>query len=289
MTDSTADLPQNLIRKWNISVVPLYVNFKKSNCPNDVESLRDGLDINADVFYERLKSSSYIPSTSQPTVDDFLQQYRLLFRYHERIVSIHISSKLSGTINSALLARAQLDCPEKVNIVDSGLASMGLGLAVIAGAQAATKGLSSKDILQKIHETCSQTYIYFMVDTLEYLKKGGRIGKAQALLGTLLSVRPILSIRDGEIYPLERVRTKRKSIERLATLVLDGDPFGKLCLMYNTNREDVTKLENTLASSVVENEIIISRIGPVIGTHCGPGLVGVAVHRSAESLIPRSC
>ena len=289
VTDSTADLPDHLIRKWDISIVPLYVNFKKSDYGNDVESLRDGFDIDADLFYEKLNSTAYIPTTSQPTVDDFLQQYRILCQDHEKIISIHISSKLSGTINSALLARAQLEDPQKVDIVDSNLVSMGLGLAVIAGAEAASAGLAVSDILQKVHESCSETQIYFVVDTLEYLHKGGRIGKAQALFGTLLSVRPILSIRDGEIYPVERVRTKRKAIKRLASLVIEGDPFSKLCLMFNTNREDISELEATIAGSLRENQLIISRIGPVIGTHCGPGLIGVAARRSVKSPIPRSC
>ena len=281
VTDSTADLPPELVEKWGITVVPLYVNFHGRNASVALESLRDGPDIGADAFYQRLAASSTLPTTSQPTVNDFLQQYRALCQDDDRVISVHISSKLSGTVSSALQARGQMEDPKKVEVVDSGLASMALGLAVLAGARAAAAGLDSEDVVQAVREACTQTQVFFMVDTLEYLQKGGRIGKAQALLGSLLSIRPILTVRDGEVHPLERVRTRAKALQRLASLVEERSPVSELCLMHGTTPEDITRLTERLAGVVPAEDLIVSRIGPVIGAHCGPGLLGVAVRHSA--------
>ena len=282
VTDSTADLPHDLVERWGIRVVPLYVNFGKKTedspaSTGDIETLKDGVDIGPAEFYQRLTESVILPTTSQPTVQDFLQVYHELSEGGDDVISIHISSKLSGTVNSAVQAQKSLKDTTRVEVVGTSQASMAVGLAVLAGANAVHAGADYDAVLEQVHKAAEESRIYFMVDTLEYLQKGGRIGKAQAYLGSLLGIKPILTCREGEVHPLERVRTRNRAIQRLAQIVEDLAPVAELCVMHNTTPQEAEALRERLGSLLPQEKILISRVGPIIGTHIGPGAIGIAV------------
>jgi DegV family protein with EDD domain len=274
VTDSTTDLPPGIAEQWNIQVVPLYVNFQGSD--GSLETLKDGVDIDHDSFYRRLGESTAQPTTSQPTVEDFLTVYRELTEEGHQVVSVHISSKLSGTINSATQAASQLGDGASTEVVDLGLASMAVGIALLAGVRAAEDGADLPQVVTEMRKAATETRIYFMVDTLEYLQKGGRIGKAQAFLGSLLSIKPILSMENGEIRPLERVRTRSKALSRLASLAQKMGTLSDLCVIHNTTPQDAQNLKEDLAHLAPPDRVFTSRLGPVIGAHVGPGTVGLA-------------
>ena len=282
VTDSTADLSPELAERWNIKVVPLYVNFASgrgegTDAAEGIETLRDGVDISPDEFYRRLVESGVLPTTSQPSVQDFLEVYQELTKDGDEVISVHISSKLSGTSNSAVQAKERLGGDARVEVVDSGLASMGVGMTVLAGARAVESGADFDTALQEVRKASSELRIFFMVDTLVYLQKGGRLGKAQALLGSLLSIKPILTMRDGEIYPLERVRTRGKALHRLAEIVGEMAPIAELCVIHATTPQDAASLGEGLSHLLAPEKIISLRLGPTVGVHAGPGLVGVGV------------
>jgi len=209
ITDSTSDLPTDLAESLGIRVVPLYINFMENG--NQIQSLRDGIDLDTDEFYNRLGQESNLPTTSQPSVQDFTEVYQEYLENGDQIISVHVSSKLSGTWNSATQAHEQLGSNPNLVIMDSRLVSMGMGLAVLAGAHALNDGKSFEEVQEVIHAACNKLRLFCMVDTLEYLQKGGRLGKGAAFLGSLLSLKPILALTDGEIQPFERVRSRRST------------------------------------------------------------------------------
>ena len=217
ITDSTADLPPEMAAELGIEVVPLNVHF-------GTDTFRDGIDLSADEFYERLVASSCPPTTSQPSVGAFLEVYQKALEGADGIVSVHISAKLSGTWNSAIQAREQLADPSRVQVVDTGQASMGLGWVAVAAARAAQAGASLEEVAREAQSTAEQVRVLFLVDTLEFLQKGGRIGKAQAMFGSVLSIKPLLTIQEGEVHPMERVRTRGKGVARLVQLVQEAAP-----------------------------------------------------------------
>ncbi|MSQ41071.1 MAG: DegV family protein, partial [Dehalococcoidia bacterium] len=185
VTDSTADLPREVVQRLGITVVPLNLHFS-------TQVYRDGVDIQAEEFYRRLVTANPLPTTSQPAVGAFVECYQALADTGEPVVSIHVASKLSGTYNSAFQAREQVGTSMFIEVVDSQTASMGLGLIVLAAAEAAAAGASLEEVLHATREAVARTRVLFMVDTLEYLQRGGRIGKAQAFLGSVLNIKPIL-------------------------------------------------------------------------------------------------
>ncbi len=279
VADSTADLPAGLVDGWNITIVPAYVNFSRAG--GGVETLRDGVEIDTDAFYKRLVESPTLPTTSQPSAQDFLEVYQDIIQKGDRVISVHISSKLSGTYNSATQAKAALKNPAAVEVVDSASASMGAGMTALAGARAIASGAGMDEALQEIREAAARMRIYFMVDTLEYLQKGGRIGKAQAFVGSLLSLKPILTIANGEISPLERVRTRRKALQRLSRIAEESGPISEACVIYNTTPQDLEPLRRSLGASLPPDSVITARVGAGVGVHTGPGVVGL-VTRSAS-------
>ena len=279
VTDSTADIPADFVKRWKITVVPAYVNFSRGD--GEIETLRDGIDIDIDTFYERLVKSDPLPTTSQPTIEDFFQVYEKLSSLKgDTVISVHVSSKLSGTYNSAFQAREHILHSDRVEIIDSGSASMGLGMAVLAGARAIEAGATVSLVIETIENALSQMQTYFVLDTLEYLQKGGRIGKAQAFVGSLLSVKPILTLEDGEVRPFARVRTRGKAMRRLANIIEGLGTLSEACIIYNTTREDAEALRKDLGRLLAEDRIIMTKIGSSIGVHTGPGLVGI-IARSA--------
>ena len=277
VTDSTADLPDNLTKEYQISVVPLYVNVKTAD---GLESLRDGIDIDHSTFYKTLANDDNLPTTSQPSVQDFIEVYKPIVDAGSQIISIHVSSKLSATYNAALQAKAAIGPNAPIEIVDSQQVSVGLGLTVLKAAQAIKETRELSDILSLIHNIRSRIEVYVVVDTLEFLEKGGRIGKAAAFLGSMLKVKPILTMKEGEVRPLERVRTRIKAINRLAELANSAGHIEDMFIFHNTTPEDCQSLQNTLTKQLNLKTITLCKLGPVGGTHAGPGALGLGFLKS---------
>ncbi|MBI2856470.1 MAG: DegV family protein [Chloroflexi bacterium] len=274
ITDSTADLPPALAEELGIEVIPLNVHF-------GTEVYRDGVDIQGDDFYQRLTSGSRLPTTSQPSVGDFLNLYQKLGETADEIVSVHISAKLSGTYNSAIQAREQYQGPSRIEVLDSQQGCMGLGLIAIAAARAAQRGIGLDEVMRETRETMTLVRFFGLLDTLEYLEKGGRIGKAQAFVGSLLHIKPLLVIKDGEAHPLERARTRGKGIDRIYQLVEEHMPLEDLAVVYTTTPAEAQELAQRLKPFLPDKEIVLSQIGPVVGTYLGPRVLGVALRTRA--------
>ena len=269
VTDSGADLPEELVKELGITVVPIYVRFGE-------EVYRDRVSISEDEFYERLTHDPVHPSTTQPGPQDFLEAYQKLSSDADGIVSIHITGKLSGTCNSALMAKDMLEggCP--VEVVDSETLSMSLGLTVIAAAEMAKAGESLDKIVEAAKQAIPKTYLFFLLDTLEYLKRGGRIGKAKALLGSILSVKPMLTMKDGELVPAGQARTRAKGMDKLFDFVENAGNIQDLAVVYNTTPDEAQALAERLGSVFDKEKIRMSRVGPGLGVHGGPGAMLVA-------------
>ena len=270
VTDSSADLPSELAQRWDVTILPSYVIFA------DV-SHKDGVDLSPDDFYQRLVFGAHLPTTSQPTAADFEAVYRDLLDEGHQILSIHLSAKLSGTLNSAQQAKSQLGESPPIQIIDSHLASIPLGLAVLDAAQSVEGQDTLDQAAAQVRRRLTGYKSFFLLDTLEYLEKGGRIGKAQSFLGTILSVKPILTLTDGEAYPVERPRTRPKGLERLNALVRQQGPPERLAVIYSTEpraAQDLCKMFSDLAP---QEEIILARFSPLLGTYVGPNALGVAM------------
>jgi len=269
VTDSTADLTPELIKEMGITVVPLYVCFGKN-------VYRDREDIGEEVFYERLLQDSTHPTTTQPTPQDFAEVYRQLSAESDGVISIHISGKLSGTCNSALQGKKLVEngCP--IEVVDSKTTSMALGLVVMAAAIMAKNGASLQQVTEEVKHVVSNVQLLVLFDTLKYLAKGGRIGKAKSLLGSVLSVRPLLTIKDGEFVPVSQVRSRSKGIEKLFDFIRDDDNTEDWAVIHSTTPDEAEHLAGRISSKLHSKQGRIARLGPVLGVHGGPGVLAVA-------------
>ena len=270
VTDSTADISPELAAQHQITIVPLVVIFGD-------EVLQDGIDITSERFFKRLVREPQLPTTSQPSVGAFQEVYEALKADGAtEILSIHLSGKLSKTIESARQAAAEIEGVRIVHI-DSHLASLALGMGVIHAAEDAAAALPFETIRARVEAQFERTQIFFMVDTLEYLRRGGRIGRGQELLGSLLQFKPILSIRDGEVVPVGRVRTKQKAMEELLRLAGELRPWSEAVDVHATTPDSMEYLVERLHGMVPEVPITLGRITPVVGVHAGPGLLGIAI------------
>ena len=270
VTDSTSDFPAQLAHDLNVAVVPLSVIFG-----NDV--YKEGIEITHDLFYDKLVRSKVMPTTSAPSVGDFLAVYEPLLKESDEIVSIHISSKLSATYNNAVQAAQQLaDRGARIEVVDSQSVSFGLTFMAAAAARAAMNGAGLDEIRAMIEGMIPRIRIIIALDTLEYVRRGGRIGRARAFLGTMLRVKPLLSIRDGEVHPEERVRTKALALERIFQIVTSYR-VQEAAIGYSTNAQEAEQLRQRLASALPGVTTYVQRLGPVLGVHGGPGVLGVGV------------
>ena len=269
VTDSSADLPEEVTKELGITVVPLYVRFG-----NDV--YRDGIEISGDEFYRRLQSDPIHPSTIQPSPQDFFDFYQKLGPEADGIVSIHISNKLSGTCNSALQGKKMIEegCP--IEVIDSQTLTMGLGLIVMAAARAAKAGRSMPEVVDEVKQMIPRVHLLFTLDTLKYLALGGRIGKAKALLGAVLNVKPILAIKEGEVVPAGQVRSRSKGIDRLFDFVQGASSIQDLAIIYNTTLNEAQTLAEHIAPLFAKEQIMTARLGPVLGVHAGPGALAIA-------------
>ena len=270
VTDSTSDLTPQLARSRSISIVPLTLNFEGL-------TLLDGVDIRPSEFYRRLPNATTHPTTSQPSPGRFAETYASLLESHAEVVSIHISEKLSGTFASATQGAAMTD-PDRVHVVDSQVVSMSLGLLALAASQLAAGGADAKAITERLEAMRPQVQTYFSVATLEFLRRGGRIGNASALLGSVLQVKPVLCIRDGLVTPLERVRTFERALTRVVELVREVDRGDGICAIVGHADAEVDAERIARELEPIADTLMIQPLGPVVGAHAGPGVVGVGCY-----------
>ena len=273
VTDSTANIPDDLLKQYNIQVIPLTVNWAG-------ESLLDSVDIKTDEFYRRLATAKEMPTTSQPSVGQFMEFFSNVQETADSIVGIFISEPLSGTLDSARSAAAEM--PDlALEIVDSRTTAAALALIVLAAARMAEEGQDYQEIAAAARALVPKMRLLFLVDTLEFLHRGGRIGGAQRLIGSVLSIKPILHIDDGRVESLTSVRTQKKAIVRLLQLVGEDTGWGPNA-HYGIMDAQSPDTANAIMKKIKENgdpaELLRSSISPVVGTHTGPGCVGVAYY-----------
>jgi DegV family protein with EDD domain len=273
ITDSTAYLPQELIQQYDIRIVPLALIFGE-------ESFRDGVDLSPSEFYTRLQKTEVIPTTSQVTVGTFQKVFEQLHQDDREILVITISGKLSGTVESAKQAM-QLVPDAQIAIVDSLSTTIELGLLVLATARVAANGAGLAECKQFAEQARERSALLFAVDTLEYLHRGGRIGSAKRLMGTVLNIKPILTVTEGSVEALDQVRTRKKSIRRLidiATERVAGKSQLILAAAHANAPDDAKKLLEMASEQLNPVETLITELSPVIGTHVGPGTVALAYY-----------
>jgi DegV family protein with EDD domain len=277
VTDSTADLPKGLLEELDIQIVPLKIHFGE-------ESYLDSITLTSDQFYEKLASSEKLPTTSQPSPIDFTDVYeRIAEEGDAEILSIHLSGSLSGTVQTASIAAGMVEDKVRVHVLDSKIASYALGMVVIEAARAAREGKTLAACLEAAERVIQTQRVFFVLDTLTYLQKGGRIGKASALVGSLLNVKPILTIDEtGTVAPVEKIRGKKKAVARIIEMVKEyaGDSSVVAAAIYSTGEEEAKVLAEEVARALnVVESVAIGQLGPVIGTYGGPGLLAVSVYK----------
>ncbi|MEX2425770.1 MAG: DegV family protein [Thermomicrobiaceae bacterium] len=270
VTDSTADIPGELADQLGISVVPLNIRIGR-------DSYEDRVSIMPDTFMQMLDAEDELPATASPSVGRFAGEYERLGETHDAILSIHVSSKLSGTYASACTARDLfLDGPE-IRVIDSGTASMGLGLIALAAAKRASDGASIDEIQAHITAMLRRTHVIFLVDTLEHLRRGGRIGRAAEIIGSVLQLKPLLRIEEGIVVPHARTRTRARAVSGLVHLIEEVPRLESAAIMHTSGAEDIGRLAETLTPKLSENDLIIAELSPVLSAHIGPKGLGVAI------------
>jgi len=273
VTDSTVNLPADVIKANNIYVIPQILNWEG-------KSFLDQIDISTEEFYQRLPNSKDLPKTSQPAPGQFTEHFEKVAEGAESIVAIFVSQALSGTIQSAHLgAEAMGDYP--IEIVDSRSVSLGLGLLVTAAVRYAAEGHDYKEVAAYVRTLVPRIRVLFVVDTLEYLHKGGRIGGAKRLVGSMLSIKPVLGLEDGQIEPQAQIRTKKKAIQHMLDVVL-GEMKGKKNIhagvIHAVAPEDAAYIVEQVRASVNPAELYVNELTPVIGANVGPGVVGMGYY-----------
>ena len=270
VTDSTADLPPRLVEELGITVVPAYVKFGR-------ETYRDRVDISEDEFYQRLLSDPVHPSTEPPTPQDFADVYQKLCQEADGIISIHVSGKLSATYNSALRGKELIETECPIEVVDSQSVTMGLGLIVTAANTLAESGMSLPQVAEEVKQIIPSIHLIGLLDTLKYLVLGGRIGKAKALLGSVLSVKPMLTMKDGELEPAGQVRNRANGIDELFDFVKNAKDIQDLAIVYSTTPDEAQALAERMDSIFTKERIRLARLGPALGVHTGPGILFVVL------------
>lgn len=274
ITDSSADIPPDLAQAWNIRIIPLKILF-------GAQVFHDRVDITPQEFYRKLRLSSVLPTTSQPSAGDFVQAYKEASKTAESIVSIHISGALSGTIESAHMAKTELGDSIPISIVDSRSTSMGLGFMVLTAAKMAAEGWDAPQIVVQVQKLVPKMNVLFVVDTLEYLHKGGRIGGAKRLLGSVLSIKPLLHLHDGQVDVLEQTRTKRGALTRLLQVVeerIDAARAVHMAVVHAEVLQEAMALKEEMEKRFRCEELYVLNLSPVLGVHTGPGVIGVGFY-----------
>jgi DegV family protein with EDD domain len=271
VTDSTSDIPRGLAEQLDITVVPIYLQFGD-------KAYQDGVDIGPGELYEKLESSAVHPATSQPNPKDFTEVFKRCCGAHDGIVSIHISSKISGTFNSAKMAQKSisLDCP--VEVIDSTMNSAGLGLVTLAAARLACKGASLAEVVTEANLAVEEVSMFGMFETMRYLARSGRISKAVAAASNFLSVMPLLTFKDGEIARAGLVRTVDKGTDRIYEFVERNLPVSEVVIVHSHVPERATLLEKRLAN-IGGFPISIWELGAGLGVHGGPGVLLAAIRK----------
>jgi len=270
VTDSSCDLPPELVQEMGITVVPLYVRFGE-------EVYRERVDISLDEFYKRLEQGPIHPVTIQPSPQDFVTAYQKVASEADGIVSIHISSKLSGTFNSALQGKKLLEKDFPIEVVDSQIITVGLALICIAAAKMAKAGESLASVVEEVKQMLPNIHLLALLDTLKYLQKGGRIGKAKALLGSILNVKPMITLKEGEVVPAGQTRSRSKGIERLFSFVESVSNIEDLAIAYNTTPDEAQALAERLGSILTKEAVKVIRLGTTLGVHMGPGGLAIGI------------
>ena len=277
VTDSTSDLSPQVVQELEIAVVPTYVRFGE-------KVYRDGVDIGQDELYQKLLASPIHPATSQPSPSDFADVYCKLAKETDEIVSIQVTSKLSGTYNSALQGRELAKTGCRIEVVDSLSTSMGLGLIAMAAARLAEAGESLPAVMEEVRQAIPSIRVLGVFDTLKYLLRSGRLGKAKALLGSVLNVKPLITMRDGELFPAGQVRTRSKGIERLFDFVKNALDIQELAIVHSTTPDEAGSLKERIASIFDQKRIHIARLGPALGVYGGPGALLLALREKVSSI-----
>ena len=270
VTDSTSDLDSSIAEDLGITIVPLNVHFGEA-------VFKDGIDLDTDQFFDKLINGNVFPSTSQPSLGEFVDVYKEISQPGDVIISVHVSSKLSGTINSAQQAANTLSGTVDVRIVDTQQVSMTVGLSAVGAAQAAREGKSVEECIAVAESVARRSNFFALFDTLEYLEKGGRIGKARSLIGGLLKIRPILRVEDGEIGQFSKARSRNMGMLKLEEAVRELGKLDDIAIVYSTDGSDAEELAATVKDLLPSDKSpYLTRVGPVIGTHAGPNLVAIA-------------
>jgi DegV family protein with EDD domain len=270
VADTTSDLPSEVAKELGITVVSLYVHFGTA-------SYRNGVDLTTDQFYEKLVQTKILPTTSVPSPATFAEVYDKLAEETDEIMAITISHKLSATYESAMQGIDQMKKKCRVELVDSRWALMALGLIVISAAKAAKSGASLDEVVALTKENIRRVDMRIAFDTLEYLRRGGRIGKAQAFFGSLLKVNPILTIKDGETYPVARERSRARAIDHLHDFTASFSHIDEMAVEHATTPDEAGGLVKRLSAKFPKERIYRSKVSPVIGAHVGPRVLNVAV------------
>ncbi|MDM7999765.1 MAG: DegV family protein [Dehalococcoidia bacterium] len=270
VTDSSSDIPAEIARELKICVVPMYVRF-------GTEVYRDGVDLETEEFYQKLVTSRTVPTTSAPKMKDFAEAYERLSEETDEIVSIHLSSTFSSAYEIALRAsgRVKKDC--RIEVIDSKTAAMGLGLLVIAAAKQAQKGQKMQQIVKMVKEAAPRARVYVCFETLEYLRRGGRIGKAESLLGSPIKVHPIVGLEGGEIKPVGRERSRNRALDRLCSLAADAPNVSSVAIEQGAAAGEADRLHSRLAALLPGKDIYSSAVGSAVAVHTGPRVVGVCL------------
>ena len=267
VVDSLTDLPAEMVARYGIEVVPLTVRFGTAE-------FKDGVDLTPDEFYLRLQAGDEFPATAVPAVGEFVETYERVGEGADGIISIHVSSKVSGTYNAAVQASksASPGCP--IEVVDTLQASMGIGIPALVAATAAQDGQDLPAVLERVQQALPRVTCNTLLDTLEYLQKGGRIGKAQALVGTLLNFKPMIEVVDGVVHPYARPRSRKKGIARLIDRAQALAPVDQVAVLYSTTPDEAGEVADRLAD-LLGVDPMICRYGPGLGTYVGPGALGI--------------
>lgn len=271
LTDSVADVPEQIAKELGIEVMPLTVNFEDG-------SYKDGIEITKDKFYDKLSKAQKLPTTSQITPGEFINVFQGFIKEGHEVISILMSSRLSGTYNSAVTAKEHLD-NERITIIDSELVTFPQGLLVIEAARMASKGHSKSEIIDRVTYMKANMECKFIIDDIEYLKKGGRLTPSQALVGKLLNIKPILTMKDGRLIYENKVRGKKKAIKWVINWIAKNNYYLEektVGLFHSDSYEFLMDLRKELTLSLDIKEIIETKVGAVVGTHAGPGCIAIA-------------
>jgi len=275
VVDSTSDIPEQLAKEWDITVVPAYVVFGD-------KSYRDRLDISEDEVYTRLDQDSVFPTTSVPSPQDFADVYNKLADETDEIISIHVTSRESGVYNSALLGRELVNKKCRIEVVDSLSLAMSYGILAIAAAKEAKAGASLEKVAEVVRESIPRMHLLIVLDTLKYVVRGGRLGKGYGLLGSVLRIKPLLTMRDGKLMLAGVARTRAKAIKRLYDFVEGFPQVSDVAVSYTTSKEEAEALAEQIKADFPDIPLYFTRVGPVLGTHTGPGAMGVAVREAGN-------